>query len=839
LVLTPQKVLKLSQSLTLKIKGLFTSNNEYSEVPEGSLLVADNIDILKDSIAEPRRGFDRVSGEFTLPGDRANTLFFYEDKLFAHHGPLGSPNTVSYLDSGTWTAVGTYAAPTGTRMRSLESGENLLFTTATGIRKLDAFNGTPRMAGGVKALDILASISASSSTWLQENFRVAYRVIWGYKDANNNLILGAPSQRESIKNTGTGAKAVDLRITIPAGVSTAWFVQVYRSSEIDNTSSEIEPNDELGLVFETNPDSTDLTNGYIDITDIVPDDLRGATIYTAASQEGLAFQNEAPPLAKDMARFRESVFYANTTSKHRYFLTLLASDGSNGLANDDTITIGGVTYTAKGSENIASAHFRRYTGGSAAQNIKDTVYSLIRVINRHSSSTVYAFHLSGADDLPGKILLEERGIGGSAFAITSSAASTTFSPSIPSSGTGESSTNDRFKNGLFWSKPSQAESVPLVNFVEVGSKENEILRIIPLREALYIFKEREGIYRLTGYYPNFSIDLLDSSATLIGTETPAILNNQIMCLTDQGVTMISDSTKVISRPIEQDLLQLFGQDLTLLKQIAFGLAYETDRKYYLFLPQRSTDTSPPQAYVYNTFTNTWVRHILQKSCGVVHSNQLYLGDALSNYVNKERKSFSYLDYVDFGFETTITAISQNVLSISSGSDNIEIGDIIFESTNKFAIVTEVNTLTSTVRVETEPGFSIGSVDVLKAIKTELKWTPQTLGNPGILKHFHTATLLFKSDFNGTGFLKFNSELSQFDETVPLEGVGIGSWGLFSWGGRPWGGATLRRPIRQWVPRNKQRCSQLTLSFSHAYGYSAWQLQGITLFAVPGSDRVTR
>src|SRR5690606_38690766 len=121
---------------------------------------------------------------------------------------------------------------------------------------------------------------------------------------------------------------------------------------------------------------------------------------------------------------------------HRYFLTLLSAAT---ISAEETITIGGVTYTAKATENIANAELDLASVGSAAQNIRDTALSLVRVINRHASSTVYAYYLSGPDDLPGKMLLEERGIGGSAFSLTSNAAAATWSPPLPSSGTSESS----------------------------------------------------------------------------------------------------------------------------------------------------------------------------------------------------------------------------------------------------------------------------------------------------------------------------------------------------------------------------------------------------------------
>jgi hypothetical protein len=670
----------------------------------------------------------------------------------------------------------------------------------------------------------------SATGWLADGSSVAYRVVWGYKDENSNLILGTPSQREEYTN-GSGSSAnVSITTTIPDGVTTSWFVQLYRSSAVASGT----PSEELGLVYETNPESSDITAKTITIVDIVPDSLRGATIYTAGSQEGLANGNEQPPLAKDIATFDNCVFYFNTSTKHRYNLTLIAVDGTNGLAVDDTITIGGVTYTAKGTETIASAQFKVTTSGSAASNITDTALSLIRVINRHTSSTVYAYYMSGIDDLPGMILLEERSIGGSAFSVTSSKATCWNPTDIPTSGTTSQSTNDNFANGLYWSKPDQPEAVPLPNFSFVGSRNNTGLRIIGLRDGLYIFKDGEGIYKLYGSYPNYQIDKVDDSANLIAKESCQVLNSQIFCLTDQGVTVVTDSTKVLSLPIEQDLRSLISS--VDIDPYCFGVGYESDRKYYLFLPASNSDTSASQAYVYNLFTNSWVRHTVNATCGFVNG-EFYLGHGISNKILKERKNYSFLDYVDYGFTTSITSIASRVLTIDSGFDNLAVGDIIRQSDTLFATITAIDNATQSFTVNTNPDFTLASCDILKAISTEITWAPVTMTNPSVQKQIHTTTLLFKKDFSGTGYLGFTSDLSQFADSVTIQGRDIGLWGLFPWGDAPWGGESLRRPVRQWVPLRKQRSSQLIVSFSHSYGYAPWQLQGIALFGEVGGEKI--
>jgi hypothetical protein len=828
----------MSQTLTLKAKGLYSSWSEFADVPEGALLQADNIDISQDNIIEPRRGFERQSAGFTNSLDRADKIWFYQDKQFAHHGETPfAADDISYLNAGVWTSIGAYSAPSDARVRTLEASQNLYFSTSTGVQKLDAFNATPRLSGAFKGLDLQASTTGSSG-FLAKDFRVAYRVVWGIEDANKNLQLGAPSQRVDVTNGAVHNRDVSLTITIPDGVTTAWLFQVYRSAQVDNTPPlDVEPNDELQLVYENNPTSGEIAAGQITFTDVTPDSLRGATIYTAASQEGIANQNERPPLAKDLASFRDVVFFANTTSKNRYNITILAIGGSGGIVNDDTITIDSIVYTGKATETIASGQFAVASVGSASQLIKDTALSLVRVINRYASSTVYAYYLSGPNDLPGKILLEERGIGGAAFPVIVSRQGSWSPTDIPSSGTTETSANDRLKNGLQWSKPFQPEAAPLVNQVQVGNKDANILRIVPLKDALIIFKE-DGIYRLTGYYPSFDIELLDSSARIVGSETPQILNNQIFCLTDQGISVVSDSVKIISRPIELSILELFAADLDLVKQAGFGVSYEIDRKYYLWLPTSASDTTATQAFVYNVFTSTWVRHSIIAQTALATSTNLYYANPNSEYIFKDKRSFTYTDYADFKAQVTITAIDENVFTVDSIA-NAAVGDLLFESSVLVGTISSIDSLNSTVTVEGNPGFTTTTVDILSAISAAIKWVPIAAGNPGVTKQFHTTQLVFKKDIIGDGFMTYSSDLSESTDEVALPGSQIGAWGLFTWGSVPWGGEPRKRPISQWVPRAKQRCSQLTVGFTHSVAYSNWQLQGLSVHFTPGTDNTDR
>jgi len=191
---------------TLKAKSLITNPNELSR-SEGSLDVADNIVIDRDNIIEPRRGFAEYGNDLGLTTDRAKQLLIYKDRILRHYG-----NKISFDSDGAGAFLdfdGTYSElEADLRIKGLEANSNFYFTTSEGIKKLSASSASQFTtaagyvvdAGGVKAVDLDAVITPTIGGFLPPQSKVAYRVVWGIKDVNNNLILGSPSARFVLEN---------------------------------------------------------------------------------------------------------------------------------------------------------------------------------------------------------------------------------------------------------------------------------------------------------------------------------------------------------------------------------------------------------------------------------------------------------------------------------------------------------------------------------------------------------------------------------------------------------------------------------------------------------------
>lgn len=370
---------------------------------------------------------------------------------------------------------------------------------------------------------------------------------------------------------------------------------------------------------------------------------------------------------------------------------------------------------------------------STAISIDLTARSLVKVINKDEDCPVVAMYLSGVDDLPGKILLEAKSLEDVNFyiGISSSSLVQEFNPEVPhyvGSGafpTTNASDNTKSPNRIYFSKTLQPESVPMPNYIDVGSKDKEILRILALRDNLFVLKE-DGIYTVTGQSaPNFSVKLLDNSATLIAPDSAVVLNNLIYALTTQGIVTISETgVSIVSRSIE-DQIQKVTTFAYQYKYASFGVAYESDRAYLLWLPTIKSDTVATQCFRFNSITNTWTRWTKSNTCGLVkiQDDRLYLGSAERNVIEQERKNGERQDYADRDFTLSLNnnSISGSNITLSSTVD-VEVGDVIVQE--QYLTISKFNRFVKTLNKDA--GLQTKDYDTLVVSKGD------NLGNSLIL-----------------------------------------------------------------------------------------------------------
>ena len=210
----------MASGVTLKAAGLNISPN-ILELPAGSLIEAKNIIIRRDDVIESRRGFNTYGVELPDSAERVKQLFTYKQRILRHYSDklqyqngLTNDGVVNFNSfSGSYSET-----EAGLRIKSIEANGNFYFTTSSGIKKLSAATSdelstiTPTVAGVPKAIDLqakLITILGDQESFFTQNGVVAYRVLWGKKDASNNLLLGAPSESVQIYNPLTQLLILD------------------------------------------------------------------------------------------------------------------------------------------------------------------------------------------------------------------------------------------------------------------------------------------------------------------------------------------------------------------------------------------------------------------------------------------------------------------------------------------------------------------------------------------------------------------------------------------------------------------------------------------------------
>ena len=584
------------------------------------------------------------------------------------------------------------------------------------------------------------------------------------------------------------------------------------------------------------------------IFDLTPDALRGANLYTNAGENGISSNNVRPPIASDIATYKDFLFYADTTSKHLFDLTIISCKSGTGITSGDIITISGEDYTAAGAAvyGSGSGSFVVTDTSSPASDIDATARSLVDVINRSSLLVTATLVYTDSNSLPGKILLEARSLGASAFALSSTRPAA-FSPQLPAvATTASTSTADTFRNGLMFSRAAQPEAVPPLPF-RVGSASDPIVRILALRDALLIFKRKDGTFVLRGDNPgNFNVQVLDSTARIIAGESLSVVNGLIYGLFEGGICSVSDtSVEIISSPVKDKIQYLYGTALQQVKDYTFGISYEADNKYILCLPSSSTSTNATYQLIFDVANNNFSEWNVDVTSGYVSTvnQKLYLGSGNTAYVKQERKSFTATDFCDYLGTKTISSYSDTVLVITSGIDDFSVGDLVSQGTTESdAYVTAVDLVNSTITVDYSRSWNTGvsTLDHYAAIECIIEWNPNFADNPAGLKHYSEMTMTFKQPIIRDAVLGFNSDSSGAVATVDIEGdSGSSAWGVGSWGEFPWGGVAVPSPIRVGVPRPVARCSSITVSMTHKIAQSDWQLEGLALKYEPLSTRTDR
>lgn len=854
-------------AIILSIKGLVLNPSTFDpQASNGALTVANNVVIDRPSVVATRRGFNNSFA--TLINDGSRSMFQYGNSLLINTSD-NDLHYISYTNSGTAvinTYTGSYSVPNPvdpeSRIHAIETNKNFYFLTEDGTYRLDRVDGNPRFAGAPPGLNG-SGVTTGTNGFLTSSTQIAYRVVFGYKDYNSQLVLGAPSSRIIVQNTSTSATNVSLSFQVPKEIITSptnFFFQVYRGSASPNLNTQ--PNDEMALTYEDTCSTvvTPIVDGSITITDTTPSTLLGASLYTNQGQDGILQSNYRPPWAMDVCTFKQYAFYANTRTLMNADLTLVsagASNGSNALVPGDTLTFtstefGGPTFTllAATSNNTALGWFAVSNTGDKATDIQITANNIALVANAYASNTfISAYYISNVGEVPGRLNFARLTLTVNPFVITSSR-STCWEQSVP-----VTSINDARPNRIYFSKFNEPEAVPIVNYIEVGSANQPIRRIVPLRDGVMVLKD-DGVYRISNAAPPFTITPIDYNVRILAANTAAELDNKVYFLSDQGVVALSDSdAQIMSFVLDRTIIENTSPDLyPNLRAVAWGLAYQSDRKYILAMPETGGDTQAQQQYIYNHLTQVWTRWTLGGTCAIIFKKdgKMYYGSEKGSantsgdsYIYQERKSFTISDYADnqYTVYNSTVGLSKVITIVNPVLPTGEIlvpGWTVTQSNNgSLARIVSVSVQggISYLTLDKAQTWSAGDVTLYTPIYSEIQTIQLDCDNPAMNKQFSEIIYIFTEQ----NFTTIEASISSNTTGVPSVDVLVptqrGGWGIDPWGTSAWGGGiTGQGKIRRYVPQAIQRAGWLYLNLAHAESFTSFGFSGLELYFKQTSSR---
>lgn len=269
----------------------------------------------------------------------------------------------------------------------------------------------------------------------------------------------------------------------------------------------------------------------------------------------------------------------------------------------------------------------------------------------------------------------------------------------------EKSDNLESPNRIMYSKLSQPEAVPLVNYIDIGTKDEPIERILALRDYLFVIKT-DGIYIVSGGGGQFSVEQLETEKILC-PDSAVVLNNQIYMLTNNGVITLNESSPMIISRMIENKFQATAKYRSLVRTLGFGISYTDDRAYLLWIPSSDLDEACTQCYRYNILEKTWTRWTKTASAGTVidtGSSLMYIADGDRPIVMQERKNLDRTDFADkeLAIELGTDAIVSGKYRVST-VEEIEAGDVVTQT--QYLNISEYNRLLQKLDIDVGWGYT--------------------------------------------------------------------------------------------------------------------------------------
>lgn len=318
--------------------------------PLGALVEAEEVVCRLPGKIQPRPGFNRTEGTENV----RRALSYDMGYITVADGPLTRLSGGSLVKDELGADLPwAFDKIFGTAVR-----KNEYLTCTDALRKITSISDTVAERAGSPIPSVIFQTSASSGATGPTGPYVAYRALSKRTDANGLITRSNVSGRALVATTSVPTN-VTLRILLGKNTSKMFvagdILELYRT--FDETVNP--PTDELYQVSSITVAAGDITVGYVDFVDAVPERNLGQALYTNISVEGEEAGHVALPTAGCSALFNGSLWLGNLTFPAQAAYGVMLNGGSFstlttvGIATStQTLTNGSASFTSSQAANL-------------------------------------------------------------------------------------------------------------------------------------------------------------------------------------------------------------------------------------------------------------------------------------------------------------------------------------------------------------------------------------------------------------------------------------------------------------------------------------------------------